>query len=50
MRPGAQAGETVTLRDKGAEVVRMMFNNNRGADAPKAGERMRELLGQVAKA
>jgi uncharacterized protein YecE (DUF72 family) len=31
-----------------AEVVRMMFNNNRGADAPKAGERMRELLGQVA--
>ena len=33
-----------------AAVVRMMFNNNRGADAPKAGERMRELLGQVAKA
>ena len=31
-----------------AEVVRMMFNNNRGADAPKAGERMREMLGQVA--
>ena len=31
-----------------AEVVRVMFNNNRGADAPKAGERMRELLGQVA--
>jgi uncharacterized protein YecE (DUF72 family) len=30
-----------------AEIVRMMFNNNRGADAPKAGERMRELLGQV---
>jgi uncharacterized protein YecE (DUF72 family) len=29
-----------------AEVVRMMFNNNRGADAPKAGERMRELLGR----
>jgi uncharacterized protein YecE (DUF72 family) len=32
-----------------AEIVRIMFNNNRGADAPKAGERMRELLGQVAK-
>ncbi len=31
-----------------ADVVRVMFNNNRGADAPKAGERMRELLGQVA--
>jgi uncharacterized protein YecE (DUF72 family) len=31
-----------------AEIVRVMFNNNRGADAPKAGERMRELLGQVA--
>ena len=31
-----------------AEIVRMMFNNTRGADAPKAGERMRELLGQVA--
>jgi uncharacterized protein YecE (DUF72 family) len=25
--------------------VRMMFNNNRGADAPKAAERMKELLG-----
>jgi uncharacterized protein YecE (DUF72 family) len=25
-------------------VVRMMFNNNRGADAPKAAERMKELL------
>jgi uncharacterized protein YecE (DUF72 family) len=31
-----------------AEIVRVMFNNNRGADAPKAGERMRELLGQAA--
>jgi uncharacterized protein YecE (DUF72 family) len=26
--------------------VRMMFNNNRGADAPHAAQRMRELLGQ----
>ncbi len=32
-----------------AEIVRVMFNNNRGADAPKAGKRMRELLDQVAK-
>jgi uncharacterized protein YecE (DUF72 family) len=29
-----------------AETVRLMFNNNRGSDAPKAAERMRELLGQ----
>jgi uncharacterized protein YecE (DUF72 family) len=27
--------------------VRLMFNNNRGADAPRAAERMRELLGQT---
>ena len=27
--------------------VRMMFNNNRGADAPVAAQRMRELLGQA---
>jgi uncharacterized protein YecE (DUF72 family) len=31
-----------------AETVRLMFNNNRGSDAPVAAERMRELLGQVA--
>ena len=41
------AGRAGTLASE-AEEVRMMFNNNRGADAPKAGERMRELLGQVA--
>jgi uncharacterized protein YecE (DUF72 family) len=29
-----------------AEQVRMMFNNNRGDDAPRAARRMRELLGQ----
>jgi uncharacterized protein YecE (DUF72 family) len=29
-----------------AGTVRMMFNNNRGDDAPRAAERMRELLGQ----
>jgi uncharacterized protein YecE (DUF72 family) len=28
--------------------VRLMFNNNRGRDAPVAAERMRELLGQTA--
>jgi uncharacterized protein YecE (DUF72 family) len=26
--------------------VRLMFNNNRGADAPQSAARMRELLGQ----
>jgi uncharacterized protein YecE (DUF72 family) len=30
----------------GAEEVGLMFNNNRGADAPRAAARMRELLGQ----
>jgi uncharacterized protein YecE (DUF72 family) len=30
-----------------AREVRMMFNNNRGGDAPKAAERMRELLAQA---
>jgi uncharacterized protein YecE (DUF72 family) len=28
--------------------TRVMFNNNRGADAPHAGRRFRELLGQDA--
>jgi uncharacterized protein YecE (DUF72 family) len=36
-RAGALAEEVPT--------VRMMFNNNRGADAPEAAQRMRELLG-----
>jgi uncharacterized protein YecE (DUF72 family) len=31
------------LADEASE-VRVMFNNNRGADAPHAAERMRELL------
>jgi uncharacterized protein YecE (DUF72 family) len=31
-----------------AQEVHVMFNNNRGADAPHAAERMRELLGQEA--
>jgi uncharacterized protein YecE (DUF72 family) len=30
--------------------VRLMFNNNRGSDAPVAAERMRELLGQLSAA
>jgi len=30
--------------------VRLMFNNNRGSDAPVAAERMRELLGQAVSA
>jgi len=33
------------LADQAAEVV-VMFNNNRGADAPASARRMRELLGQ----
>jgi uncharacterized protein YecE (DUF72 family) len=28
--------------------VRMMFNNNRGSDAPVAAQQLRELLGQEA--
>ena len=39
---GARARELAAA----AEQVRLMFNNNRGADAPVAAERMRELLGQ----
>jgi uncharacterized protein YecE (DUF72 family) len=31
-----------------AGTVRMMFNNNRGADAPVAAQRMRELIGEKA--
>jgi uncharacterized protein YecE (DUF72 family) len=33
------------LAQEAAE-VRMMFNNNRGDDAPRAARRLRELLGQ----
>jgi uncharacterized protein YecE (DUF72 family) len=35
---------------KPADEVRVHFNNNRGADAPLAAERMRELLGQAVRA
>ena len=40
------ASRAGSLADR-AETVRFMFNNNRGSDAPKAAERMRELLGQA---
>jgi uncharacterized protein YecE (DUF72 family) len=30
------------------ETVHVMFNNNRGADAPVAAQRLRALLGQTA--
>jgi uncharacterized protein YecE (DUF72 family) len=43
---GARARE---LASEAAE-VRLMFNNNRGSDAPVAAERMRELLGAGAAA
>ncbi len=43
--------EEVAQRAEGlaeeADTVRVMFNNNRGDDAPVAAERMRELLDQV---
>lgn len=37
------------VRDLAAQVprVHMMFNNNRGSDAPVAAQRLREILGQV---
>jgi uncharacterized protein YecE (DUF72 family) len=39
---GARARELASAADQ----VRLHFNNNRGADAPVAAERMRELLGR----
>jgi uncharacterized protein YecE (DUF72 family) len=41
-----ELGERAGRLAEEAPVVRMMFNNNRGADAPTAAQRMRELLGQ----
>jgi uncharacterized protein YecE (DUF72 family) len=41
-----ELGERAGRLAEEASVVRMMFNNNRGADAPTAAQRMRELLGQ----
>jgi uncharacterized protein YecE (DUF72 family) len=41
------AGRAETLAEQ-AGSVRVMMNNNRGADAPRAAERLRELVGQGA--
>jgi uncharacterized protein YecE (DUF72 family) len=41
-----ELGERAGKLAEEASVVRMMFNNNRGADAPIAAQRIRELLGQ----
>lgn len=40
-------GRAEALADE-ADTVRVMFNNNRGDDAPQAAARLRELLGQEA--
>jgi uncharacterized protein YecE (DUF72 family) len=41
-----ELGERAGRLAEEVPTVRMMFNNNRGADAPTAAQRMRELLGQ----
>jgi uncharacterized protein YecE (DUF72 family) len=41
-----ELGERAHTLAENASIVRVMFNNNRGADAPMAAQRMRELLGQ----
>src|ERR687890_409352 len=41
-----ELGERAGRLAEEVPTVRMMFNNNRGADAPHAAQRMRELLGQ----
>jgi uncharacterized protein YecE (DUF72 family) len=41
-----ELGERAHRLAEEAETVHVMFNNNRGADAPVAAQRMRELLGQ----
>jgi uncharacterized protein YecE (DUF72 family) len=41
-----ELGERAGRLAEEVPTVRMMFNNNRGADAPVAAHRMRELLGQ----
>jgi uncharacterized protein YecE (DUF72 family) len=42
----AELGERAGRLAEEVPSVRMMFNNNRGSDAPTAAQRMRELLGQ----
>lgn len=41
-----ELGGRATRLAQEVATVRFMFNNNRGSDAPDAGQRMRELLGQ----
>jgi uncharacterized protein YecE (DUF72 family) len=41
-----ELGERAGKLAEEVPAVRMMFNNNRGADAPTAAQRMRELFGQ----
>jgi uncharacterized protein YecE (DUF72 family) len=41
-----ELGERAGKLAEEASAVHVMFNNNRGADAPTAAQRMRELLGQ----
>jgi uncharacterized protein YecE (DUF72 family) len=41
-----ELGERAGRLAEEVPAVRMMFNNNRGADAPTAAQRMRELLGE----
>jgi uncharacterized protein YecE (DUF72 family) len=41
-----ELGRRVQHLAEDVEAVHMMFNNNRGGDAPAAAQRMRELLGQ----
>jgi uncharacterized protein YecE (DUF72 family) len=41
-----ELGERAHKLAENASIVRVIFNNNRGADAPVAAQRMRELLGQ----
>jgi uncharacterized protein YecE (DUF72 family) len=41
-----EIGERAGRLAEEVPTVRLMFNNNRGADAPVAAQRMRELLGQ----
>ena len=43
-----EIGDRVRELASRAGQARLMFNNNRGADAPRAAARMRELLGQTA--
>lgn len=42
-----EAGRRAQWLEERAGHVRMMFNNNRGSDAPVAAQRARELLGQA---